>query len=552
MKKYYFLIIVALILGLVLTGCTLLSNIGQVPTTEQSGITYLTKGTEAVPDEFPLYAGQDIPVGTVYVWNDGEELHVVYNTTGGWEMTETHLAVAIELEVIPQKNGNPIPGKFSYQCCYDENAAQWVFQIKEDGNADAGCDADDSPETCLTAITYTIPLDWVPDTELFIAAHAVVQKTTVITEAPYYASVVVDYSQGLTKGGDSVRWQRSTPEQGLKFETGQNEFNFFGLGFGGWIIVEFDCPIQNGEGDDIRIIEDTWGSYPLETAEVYASQDGTNWTDLGEADNTVRHIIDIHTVTPFDLGSLEWAKYIKIVDTSDPSVHNNNADGYDLNAVESLQDCVEIQEETAWAAGLDFPGKNWATYFTYNTEGLPPTISSTDLAGPYSKDEDGEFSVKTVNPEYGFEYPRVIFNYIIEDITLLDITSFEYFDGTTWGSMPMFDDGLGNVTGLFGPFPGCFLMEVDYSEETTFRINIGIVDTFPVTITLIDCDSNVVLATLSQDVAVFPETPLAVGDSYGGGIVAYILQPGESNGVYNYDENVQHGLIAYGGPERWR
>jgi len=43
MKKYYFLIIVALILGLVLTGCSLLSNIGQAPATEQSGITYLTK-----------------------------------------------------------------------------------------------------------------------------------------------------------------------------------------------------------------------------------------------------------------------------------------------------------------------------------------------------------------------------------------------------------------------------------------------------------------------------------------------------------------------------
>jgi len=43
MKKYYFLIIVALILGLVLTGC-LLSNVGQVPTNEQSGIAYLTKG----------------------------------------------------------------------------------------------------------------------------------------------------------------------------------------------------------------------------------------------------------------------------------------------------------------------------------------------------------------------------------------------------------------------------------------------------------------------------------------------------------------------------
>ena len=45
MKKYYFLIIVALILGLVLTGCSLLSNVGQVPTSEQSGIAYLTKGS---------------------------------------------------------------------------------------------------------------------------------------------------------------------------------------------------------------------------------------------------------------------------------------------------------------------------------------------------------------------------------------------------------------------------------------------------------------------------------------------------------------------------
>jgi len=42
MKKLIYLIVLALILGLVLTGC-LLSNVGQVPTTEQSGITYLTK-----------------------------------------------------------------------------------------------------------------------------------------------------------------------------------------------------------------------------------------------------------------------------------------------------------------------------------------------------------------------------------------------------------------------------------------------------------------------------------------------------------------------------
>lgn len=42
MKKLYYLIILTVILGLVLTGC-FLSNIGQAPATEQSGITYLTK-----------------------------------------------------------------------------------------------------------------------------------------------------------------------------------------------------------------------------------------------------------------------------------------------------------------------------------------------------------------------------------------------------------------------------------------------------------------------------------------------------------------------------
>ena len=48
MKKLIYLIVLTLILGLVLTGC-FLSNVGQVPTTGQSGITYLTK-TIQLPD----------------------------------------------------------------------------------------------------------------------------------------------------------------------------------------------------------------------------------------------------------------------------------------------------------------------------------------------------------------------------------------------------------------------------------------------------------------------------------------------------------------------
>jgi len=65
---------------------------------------------------------------------------------------------------------------------------------------------------------------------------------------------------------------------------------------------------------------------------------------------------------------MDCVRYIKVVDTTDPAVHGSNADGYDLNAVVSLQDCVEVLEETAWAGEDDFPGKNWATYFTYEVQ----------------------------------------------------------------------------------------------------------------------------------------------------------------------------------------
>ena len=54
MKKSIYLIVLLLILGLVLTGC-LLSNVGQVPTSEQSGITYLTKALPLKDDLVGLW-----------------------------------------------------------------------------------------------------------------------------------------------------------------------------------------------------------------------------------------------------------------------------------------------------------------------------------------------------------------------------------------------------------------------------------------------------------------------------------------------------------------
>lgn len=106
----------------------------------------------AAEDTWPLFAGnfknQNV-VGVVHVWDDGDNLYVKYEMFVGWQMTETHLAVADSFEGIPQKNGNPIPGKF-------DNKTEYPTPVTED--------------------TYTIPLPSIigPYT-LYIATHAVVQ-----------------------------------------------------------------------------------------------------------------------------------------------------------------------------------------------------------------------------------------------------------------------------------------------------------------------------------------------------------------------------------------
>jgi Ca-activated chloride channel family protein len=92
-----------------------------------------------------------IDVGEVIIWtNDPDFLYITYETTDGWEMTETHLHVAAILDGIPQtKKFNPIPGHFDY-IEYHDPAVQ--------------------------TYTIAIPWTWDPGTTLYIAAHAEVQK----------------------------------------------------------------------------------------------------------------------------------------------------------------------------------------------------------------------------------------------------------------------------------------------------------------------------------------------------------------------------------------
>jgi len=367
MKKVLFLIASLLILGLVFAGCGGITNITAPGTTETEGVVSLTRNGE-VP-EIPLYAGQHKLVGEVIVTVVGDTLCVEYvldqdALEEGWLIYETHIAVGEGESDIPQKNGNPIPGHFSY--------------------GDDELDGVESYEEC----DIPIPVDC--DVPFVIAAHAVIEKTECgpLTEAPYGGFQVVNSLQGLRYDYTDVRAERSKPDTVLIFEVGHNESYFFSLGFNedrpeylpldnAWIIVEFDKPIQNGPGDDLQLVEDTWGlPYPDETADVWVSQDGVNWEYLGEADNQ-NPVSGYHTITNFDLdvAGLEWVKFVKVQNTSIRSDFAHlypgqkaTLDGYDLNAILALQDYQECTtySETAWGGEEGFFGKNWAKYFTYD------------------------------------------------------------------------------------------------------------------------------------------------------------------------------------------
>jgi len=148
-----------------------------------------------------------------------------------------------------------------------------------------------------------------------------------------YASEVVSFNQKKQNDGSTVSTGRSNPTKALGAPQNNDTENFVSLGFGGDITLKFANPIKNGAGNDVRVTESTFGNtscarYP-ETIRAFASQDGCHFVWIGDGCQD----------TDFDLGSLAWAQYIKLVDISpiDRTYQGTPvADAYDVDGVECL------------------------------------------------------------------------------------------------------------------------------------------------------------------------------------------------------------------------
>lgn len=145
---------------------------------------------------------------------------------------------------------------------------------------------------------------------------------TVALAATDNASTNEGFSQGLQKNSSPVAALRSDPSHALGAADGE----FVTLGYGGELIVGFD---QNMSGNLLLAVQEiTGGAYPLETADVYVSTAPAGpWTYVGEATNE-EGLGD--GSSEFEVS--ECYQFVRVIDTTDGSLHNATSDGFDVDS----------------------------------------------------------------------------------------------------------------------------------------------------------------------------------------------------------------------------
>ncbi|MEK7549447.1 MAG: SdrD B-like domain-containing protein [Patescibacteria group bacterium] len=185
-------------------------------------------------------------------------------------------------------------------------------------------------------------------------------EDTTINEVPgvclsntTYANSVIAFSQGKRKNGSSVLATRSIPSAvlGVPNATTNPDNGFVSLGQGGSVTVKFTNPVVDVVGVDLSFHEVTNGrnSYPLETAKVEVSTDGSVWQTLpGVA--TSEPGGDGTVYLDFSSTGLPSVQYVRITDTTNFTLNGDSlSDGYDIDAIDAKcgSGTVVVKKETA-------------------------------------------------------------------------------------------------------------------------------------------------------------------------------------------------------------
>jgi uncharacterized repeat protein (TIGR01451 family) len=219
----------------------------------------------------------------------------------------------------------------------------------------------------------------------------VVDETPCVS-GPIHATGVVTNAQGTLNNGDPITDITRTDAANA---LGAADNKFISLGKNGSVVLSFNSYVIDVPGNDIAVYEITNGrpSYPEERAKVEVSQDGSTWMLVGTASG-----LDNGTgISSFDFSptGLSWIKFIKISDTTDFTIHDATADGYDLDAVDaSYGSCAILDPKKTGSYDSSTGTLTYSIdWKVLGTGSIPVTITDTLPVGttyvPLSADNGG-------------------------------------------------------------------------------------------------------------------------------------------------------------------
>ena len=163
----------------------------------------------------------------------------------------------------------------------------------------------------------------------------------VIEEGDCYASEVVEYLPGVNANNGPMEVARTNPANALgQPERANSGYIYTSLGYGGSLTLAFNGAVPNGPGDDLEVVETTYGnqsacgSYP-EYADVYVSVDGLSW-HFAKTVCKFDGFVDIS-----DAGNFAYINFVKLVNNDELSA---TPDAYDVDGVVALHNCEGIDE----------------------------------------------------------------------------------------------------------------------------------------------------------------------------------------------------------------
>ncbi|MFO7620548.1 MAG: thioester domain-containing protein [Bacteroidales bacterium] len=316
-----------------------------------------------------LLAGKNTKAGELIVTMEDNLLKVTYVADDGWAISETHLSVTNSFEEVPSnRGGNPVPGLFEYHSDHQPAVTNFTYDVAIAGGVD----------------------------EIYILAHAVVSPVlewkTNLEEfsglLPETAVMKVDYPVA----GSSSYFTTTITEGGIIDGT----YNGWCIDVGNVIYsnVDYKAKVISSYDPDFSslglvdkpenmvlvnwIINQDYPGKPAPGEEVYT---------YGDVQRSIWELLE-NEITESGLGEWSPDRVKTILEEA-----NNNGAGFvpecdDKIAIILLPDDMTLpfqitistvfltefpsacepvcgKTETAWAAGYDFGGSNWAMYFTY-------------------------------------------------------------------------------------------------------------------------------------------------------------------------------------------